>query len=164
MKISTKGEYGVRAMLFIAMHGQDGPATSHEIATRQGIPEPYLRQILASLSKHRLIQSNRGPQGGHSLARPAAEITLHDVLFSLEGHVTSIDQVLAQPCSIDIGTEHCVIREAFLKVKNAVVTILKETSLEDLARRQREIIECDIHVPLDLPLTERSLPVVETSS
>ena len=110
MKISTKGEYGVRAMLFLAMHEKDGPVTSHEIATRQGIPEPYLRQILASLAKHHLIQSNRGPQGGHFLARPSQDISLCDILLALEGQVTSVDQVLAQPCSIDIGTEHCVIR------------------------------------------------------
>jgi len=161
MKISTKGEYGIRAMLFIAMHS-DGPSTSHEIATRQGIPEPYLRQILASLAKHQLIQSNRGPQGGHSLARPPAEISLRDILYALEGQVTSIDQVLAQPCTIDIGTEHCVIREAFLRVKGAVESILRETTLEKLAQRQDEILECNIHVPHDVP-PFRSLPVVDSA-
>lgn len=164
MKISTKGEYGIRAMLFIAMHADRGPVTSHEIATRQGIPEPYLRQILASLAKNQLIQSTRGPQGGHFLARDAAEISLRDILYALEGQVTSVDQVLAQPCSIDIGTQHCVIRESFLKVKSAVETILRETSLEQLAERQREIIECNIEVPHDLPLSYRSLPVVENTT
>ena len=149
MKISTKGEYGIRAMLFIAMHVDEGPATSHEIAIHQGIPEPYLRQILASLAKHQLIQSSRGPQGGHTLARQASEISLRDVLFALEGQVTSVDQILAQPCSIDIGTRHCVIREVFLEVKKSVEGILRNVSLEDLARRQYEIIERDIDVPLD---------------
>ena len=72
MKISTKGEYGIRAMLYIAMNADKGPVTSHEIARHQGIPEPYLRQILAVLSKERLILSNRGPQGGHVLHRPAS--------------------------------------------------------------------------------------------
>ena len=76
MKISTKGEYGIRAMLYIAAQSGRGPVNSHEIAQHQGIPEPYLRQILAQLSKDRLILSNRGPQGGHVLARPAAEISL----------------------------------------------------------------------------------------
>ena len=159
MKISTKGEYGIRAMLFIAMHCEGGPTTSHEIATRQGIPEPYLRQILASLAKHHLIQSSRGPQGGHMLARGAAEISLRDILYALEGQVTSIDQILAQPCSIDIGTQHCVIREAFLKVKHAVETILQDITLEGLAIRQEEILECNIIVPLDRPFSHRSLPV-----
>ena len=81
---------------------------SHEIATRQGIPEPYLRQILASLAKHHLIQSNRGPQGGHSLALASPDISLRDILLALEGQVTSVDQILAQPCSIDIGTERWI--------------------------------------------------------
>ena len=165
MKISTKGEYGIRAMLFVAMHSEDGPATSHEIATRQGIPEPYLRQILASLAKHQLIQSSRGPQGGHALARPAADISLRDILFALEGQVTSVDAILAQPCSIDIGTRHCVIREVFLEVKKSVEGILRGMSLEDLALRQKEIIDCNIDVPLDCmeeePISRfRPLPVM----
>src|SRR5215210_8542182 len=84
MKISTKGEYGIRAMLYIAMQsGRGCPVNSHEIAQRQGIPEPYLRQILALLSKDRLIASNRGPQGGHMLGRPASEINLRDILLTL---------------------------------------------------------------------------------
>src|SRR5436305_6594220 len=112
MKISTKGEYGIRAMLYIAMKGEQGPVTSHEIASHQGIPEPYLRQILALLSRDRLIQSNRGPQGGHALARPASQISLRHILMTLEGQTTGIDQILALPCTIDVGPEHCVIREA----------------------------------------------------
>jgi Rrf2 family protein len=151
MKISTKGEYGIRAMLYIAMRGGDRPVPSHEIATHQAIPEPYLRQILALLSKDRLIHSNRGPQGGHSLARPANEITLWDILITLEGQVTSIDQILALPCNIDVGPEHCVIREVFLSVKRAVNQILAGTTLEDLAARQGEILDKDIRVPQDLP-------------
>src|SRR3954464_7132552 len=121
MKISTKGEYGIRAMVYIAMQGGErGPITSHEIAKRQGIPEPYLRQILALLSKDRLIQSNRGPQGGHVLRRPASEISIRQILVTLEGQSTAVDQILALPCTIDIGPDHCAIREVFLEVKKAV--------------------------------------------
>jgi Rrf2 family protein len=158
MKISTRGEYGIRAMLYIASHGDERPVTSHEIATHQAIPEPYLRQILALLSKDRLIQSNRGPQGGHLLARPADQISLKDVLLTLEGQTTSIDQILALPCAIDIGTEHCVIREVFLEVKEAVEAILARTTLADLVRRQREILRKDIRVPLDVAAS--ALPVL----
>jgi Rrf2 family transcriptional regulator, cysteine metabolism repressor len=150
MKISTKGEYGIRAMLYIGMQSGRGPVTSHEIARHQGIPEPYLRQILALLSKDRLIQSNRGPQGGHLLGRPASEITLRDILITLEGQTTPIDQILALPCTIDIGTEHCVIREFFLEVKSAVERLLVSTSLQDLVSRQREILDKRISVPLDV--------------
>ena len=138
-------------MLYIAMHGKDRPVPSHEIAIHQAIPEPYLRQILALLSKDQLIHSNRGPQGGHTLARPADAITLWDILITLEGQVTSIDQILALPCNIDVGPEHCVIREVFLSVKQAVSGILGGTTLEDLAARQRVILDANIRVPQDLP-------------
>lgn len=162
MKISTKGEYGIRAMLYIAMQSGRGPVTSHEIAQRQGIPEPYLRQILALLSKDRLIHSNRGPQGGHVLGKPAAEISLRDILITLEGQTTPIDQILALPCTIGVGTEHCVIREFFLEVKSAVERLLGSTSLQDLVTRQREILEKNISVPLDLcaPSSLPALPVL----
>jgi Rrf2 family cysteine metabolism transcriptional repressor len=158
MKISTKGEYGIRAMLYIAMKGEQGPVTSHEIAGHQGIPEPYLRQILALLSKDRLIQSNRGPQGGHVLARPASQITLGHIMVTLEGQTTTIDQILALPCTIDVGTQFCAIREVFLEVKKAVERILA-TTLEELVRRQRQILIQGILVPLDLP-TSTLLPVI----
>jgi Rrf2 family protein len=150
MKISTKGEYGIRAMLYIAMQDGRGPVTSHEIATRQGIPEPYLRQILALLSKDRLIQSNRGPQGGHMLGRPAAEISLRHILVTLEGQTTPIDQILALPCTVEVGTEHCAIREFFLEVKSAVEKVLTSTSLQDLVSRQKEILDHGISIPHDL--------------
>ncbi|HTG34277.1 MAG TPA: Rrf2 family transcriptional regulator [Thermoanaerobaculia bacterium] len=161
MKISTKGEYGIRAMLYIAMKIEQGPVTSHEIARHQGIPEPYLRQILAQLSKDRLIQSNRGPQGGHVLARPAAEISLRDIMVTLEGQTTAIDQILALPCTIDVGSEFCAIREVFLEVKTAVERILDKTTLEELVNRQREILTHRISIPLDLaPRIAPLLPVI----
>ena len=160
MKISTKGEYGIRAMLFIAMQSGRGPVTSHEIAQRQAIPEPYLRQILALLSKDRLIASNRGPQGGHMLGRPASEISLRDILMTLEGQTTPIDQILALPCTIEIGTEHCVIREVFLEVKSAIEKLLASMTLEQMVSRQREILARGISVPLDVCSTPRPAPVL----
>lgn len=161
MKISTKGEYGIRAMLYIGMHAHKGPVTSHEIARHQGIPEPYLRQILALLSKDRLIQSNRGPQGGHVLGRPASQITLKDVLMTLEGQTTAIDMILALPCTVSVGTDHCAIREVFLEVKQAVERILTLTTLEELANRQRQLVDQRILVPHDLPgSTSTLLPIL----
>lgn len=149
-------------MLYVATYGTERSVTSHQIARDQGIPEPYLRQILALLSKDRLIISNRGPQGGHSLGRPAAEITLKDILMTLEGQVTSIDQVLALPCSIQVGPEHCVIREVFLGVKKAVDSILSSKSLQDLVDRQRVILDQNISVPADLEPPASLLPVVKS--
>lgn len=148
-------------MLYVAMHGDQGPVTSHEIATHQGIPEPYLRQILAVLSREGLVHSNRGPQGGHTLGHPAAEISLRQILLPLEGHTTAIDDILALPCTIEVGTKHCAIREVFLEIKEAVERILTATTLEDLVERQRDILDRHISVPLDLPARLSSrLPVL----
>ncbi len=163
MKISTKGEYGIRAMLYIAMHCHERPITSSEIARNQGIPEPYLRQILALLSKDRLIHSNRGPQGGHILGRPASKISIRDILVTLEGQTTSIDQILALPCTIQVGTDYCAIREVFLEVKEAVDRILSGTSLEEVAQRQRDILRDRISVPHDLP-SHPLLPILPVIS
>jgi Rrf2 family protein len=160
VKISTRGEYGIRAMLYLALKADEGPVTSHEIAVEQAIPEPYLRQILAALSKDGLIQSNRGPQGGHALGRDAEEISLHDVLLTLEGHTTSIDQILALPCSIGLGTERCAIREVFLRVKDAVDGILATTTLAELAGRQKQILDRGISVPHDVDAAPGLLPIV----
>ena len=163
MKISTKGEYGIRAMLYIAMHSHERPITSSEIARNQGIPEPYLRQILALLSKDRLIHSNRGPQGGHVLGRPASQISVRDVLVTLEGQTTSIDQILALPCTIQVGTDYCAIREVFLEVKEAVERILSGTTLEEMAQRQRDILRDHISIPHDLP-SHPLLPILPVIS
>jgi Rrf2 family protein len=159
MKISTRGEYGIRAMLYIAMNSDHRPVTSHEIASRQDIPEPYLRQILAVLSKERLIHSNRGPQGGHALNRPASEISLRHILMILEGQTTSVDQILALPCKIEVGPQHCAIREVFLEVKTAVERILSNTTLADMVERQREILSRGISVPHDV-LCDAPLPLL----
>lgn len=159
MKISTKGEYGIRAMLYLAMHAGEGPLTSHEIAVHQDIPEPYLRQILALLSRDGLVQSNRGPQGGHLLGRPGEEIALKDVLLTLEGQTTPIDHILSLPCSIEVGTAHCVIREVYLEIKRAVEQILEETTLADMAARQRRILVEGTRIPRDLE-EPAALPVV----
>jgi Rrf2 family protein len=163
MKISTKGEYGLRAMLHVAMHGETSPVTSHEIARHQAIPEPYLRQILALLSKDGLIHSNRGPQGGHVLGRPASQITIQHILMTLEGQTTSVDQILALPCHIEIGAEHCAIREVFLEVKAAVQRILSGTTLQQVVDRQRQILSQGISVPHDLPVVSL-LPIISDAA
>jgi len=84
------------------------------------------------------------------LGRPASQISLRHILLILEGQTTPIDQILALPCTIDVGSEHCVIREVFLEVKEAVDRILSNTTLHDLAARQREILDRNISVPLDV--------------
>ena len=85
------------------------------------------------------------------LSRPATQISLRQILLTLEGQTTPIDQILSLPCTIDVGPEHCAIREVLLEVKEAVDRILSSISLADMASRQMEILDRDIRIPLDVP-------------
>jgi Rrf2 family transcriptional regulator, cysteine metabolism repressor len=85
MRVSSRTDYGVRALYELALHYGQGPIQSREIAARQGVPEAYLHQVLSALSRGGLVKSTRGPSGGHALARPPAEITLFDALDVLDG-------------------------------------------------------------------------------
>ena len=85
MRVSSRVDYGVRALFDLAMNSGPNPIQSREIAQRQGIPEAYLHQLLGALSRGGLVRSTRGPQGGHRLTREPDGITLHDVWVLLEG-------------------------------------------------------------------------------
>jgi Rrf2 family protein len=85
VKLSNKGRYGVRALFDIAFHNDGRPTQIREIAERELIPARFLEQIFQDLKKAGLIGSKRGPRGGYHLARPAAEISLGDVIRALEG-------------------------------------------------------------------------------
>jgi Rrf2 family protein len=85
MKTSTRAEYGLRALIDLAAHYGEGPVRSRVIAQRQGLPEPYLNQLMTRLRRGGLVTSKRGPSGGHLLSRPPAEISLKEAFEVLEG-------------------------------------------------------------------------------
>lgn len=141
MKISSKGEYGIRALLYLATHDGDRPVPSRVIATEQNIPDAYLRQILAQLSRDGLVASTRGPRGGHRLAHTPDEISLFDIIRSLEGQTTSVDQALTSPCDVSSEPDAYVLREVLMNVKTSIDDILTETTLGQLARRYGEVVQ-----------------------
>jgi Rrf2 family cysteine metabolism transcriptional repressor len=136
MRISSKGEYGLRALFDLTQRYGAGPVQSHDIHTRQDIDENYLNQILISLRKAGLIESVRGPQGGHRLARPPSQITLLEVVTALEGPLLPPDSAreggdTAQ--ALDLG----IIREVWAGARDALESYLGGITLEDLAQRKR---------------------------
>ena len=134
MKISMKSDYGVRAMLDLALHNGEGPVQSADIASRQGIPEPYLDQLLTILRKAGLIRSTRGPQGGHVLAKSPELIKLSEIITVLEGSFAPMYCVDEATSCQRAGT--CVQREIWKKVQEATQELLESTTLYDLARRE----------------------------
>jgi len=135
MKLTMKGDYGLRAMLDMAAYYGQGPIESADIARRQYIPEQYLDQILMALRKEGLVKSVRGPKGGHLLARSPAEITMAQVMQALEGYVPPME-CLPNPdfCKLSPG---CALREVWQQIDAMTQQILSRTTIEALAQRHQ---------------------------
>lgn len=137
MKVSTKGDYGLRALIELAhRYGQARPVQSSDIAARQHIPESYLEQLLTILRRAGFIRSIRGPQGGHALARDPSELRVSEVITVLEGSILPIDCLdEASQCSKSGG---CAQRDMWAQVREAVLRVLDSTTIADLAAKDRQ--------------------------
>jgi Rrf2 family transcriptional regulator, cysteine metabolism repressor len=135
MKVSMKGDYGVRALVELAHHYGEGPVQSATIASRQSIPEPYLDQLLTSLRRAGLIRSVRGPQGGHALIRDPRELKLSEAMVALEGSLAPIG-CLDDPAGCP-RTTHGGLHEVWDQVHKATMTILDGITIADLAEKER---------------------------
>jgi Rrf2 family protein len=136
MKVSTKGDYGVRALVELAHHYGQGPVQSAEIAARQEVPETYLDQLLTTLRRAGFIRSVRGPQGGHALIRDPKEVRLSEVMTALEGSLAPIACVDDPDACTRTGG--CVQREVWAQVRDATQKILESVSIGDLAEKERQ--------------------------
>lgn len=137
MRVSMRGDYGLRALLELAKRFGEGPVQSGEIAARQGIPEAYLDQLLTVLRKGGLVKSTRGPQGGHALLRPPQEITVGRALALLEGSLSPMG-CLDDPTICGLSGA-CVLRDLWRQVDEAARGILESTTIADLVNRQRQM-------------------------
>lgn len=130
MRISTKGDYGVRALIELSHQYGQGTMQSAQIASRQHIPEPYLDQLLTTLRKAGFIRSVRGPQGGHALVRAPEEIRLSDVIRSLEGSLSPVAHLHEE------GYQCRAAHEVWHRVEGATQKILDGVTIADLAARE----------------------------
>lgn len=132
MKFSTKGEYGLRAMLDLAQHYGKGPISLRSVAERQGISEHYLEQLIASLRKAGLVKSVRGAQGGYMLARSPGDITAGDIIRVLEGPIAPKDCVSEEDSGVCVRAETCAARIIWEKVRDSIAEVLDSISLQDM--------------------------------
>jgi Rrf2 family transcriptional regulator, cysteine metabolism repressor len=135
MRVSTRGDYGLRALIELAGHHGEGPLQSSEIALRRHIPEHYLDQLLTSLRKAGFIRSVRGPSGGHELIRDPASITVRDVIEVLEGTLSPVSW-LDEPVENTDHPHHCPQREIWERIRAATTEILESYTLADLLERE----------------------------
>ena len=134
MRISTKGRYGLRAMVDMAIHASEGPLPLRVIAERQGISDSYLEQVFTSLRKNGLVNASRGAQGGYELSRPASEISVGDILRALEGPLAPVHCVEknSKPCD---NEKNCITYSFWAELRDKIDNLVDNTSLQNLADR-----------------------------
>ncbi len=135
MKLSTKGRYATRIMVYLAMQEQGIPCRKQQIAEAEGISADYVEQILIRLKAAGLVTSHRGARGGFSLTRPAVDVTVEEVLQATEGPVTLV------ACG-DEGCDRetiCVTRRVWRAAEAALSAVFSGTVIEDLAEAARDV-------------------------
>jgi len=130
MKLSTRGRYGIHAMYDLALNSDGSPQPIKAIAERQNIPEAYLEQLIASLRRANLVTSVRGAQGGYKLSRPPEEITVGEVLRTLEGGLAVVDCLLEEDaCGKSCS---CASRIVWKKIRDGLNQIVDGITLKDM--------------------------------
>ena len=140
MKISTKGKYGLRAMIDLAQYREQEAVSISSIAQRQKISESYLEQLVAKLKKAGLVISIRGAAGGYRLARPASDISVGDVLRALEGDVRAVI-CTAQTEEGCEGEELCVTKYVWQRINESIEKTVDEMMIDQLVAESRKAQE-----------------------
>jgi len=136
MKLSTKGRYGVKAMVDLAINYGEQPVSIKSISERQNISEYYLEQLFSTLRKAKLIKSVRGAQGGYVLNRAPEEITIHDVINVLEGPIEVSNCLEDGACN---NIDCCATRLLWKKIKNSIDSVTSSITLKDIVDDYNEM-------------------------
>lgn len=137
MKISTKGRYGLRAMVDLAMNSsREEPIPLKSIADRQNLSERYLEQIFSGLKKNGIVNSIKGPQGGYMVSKDIQEILVGDILRALEGnlHIVSSEDMR------DDKIEECIKNNIWNKLNESIDRVVDSITLEDLVSEYNKSI------------------------
>ena len=138
MKISHRGLYALKALLYLAEAHDRGLVKIHEIAEDEAIPGKFLEGILVTLKNARLVASERGREGGYRLRRPPAEIQIGEIVRLMDGPLAPLGDAVELARRVRTEPRHPGLFDVFLDVRNAAAAILDHTTLADvLARDQR---------------------------
>ena len=133
--MSTKGRYGVRAMLHLAVHYGQGPLPVKKIADRMDVSSKYLDHLMTTLKTTGLIRSIRKAHGGYTLTRSPKEIRLSEIVRALEGSIAPVDCVDdAEVCD---RADFCTARDLWKKMQEAMDNVLESMTLDEMAKKQK---------------------------
>lgn len=140
MKLSTKGRYGLRAVLDLAVHTDDEAVALSQIAERQGISINYLEQLIAKLKKSGIVNGIRGAQGGYILAKPAEEISVGEILRALEGDLNPVDCSEVNkgdnPCQ---QSDSCVTKYVWKRISDSINDAVDGIMLSELVAESKKV-------------------------
>ncbi|GHU41072.1 AsnC family transcriptional regulator [Clostridia bacterium] len=142
MKLSTKGRYGLRAFVDLAVYGGKEPISLTGIAKRQDISPAYLEQLMGKLKRANLVESVRGANGGYRLARTTDEISVGDVLRALEGDlgpaecVSDIDSSYACGCG---DSDSCVSRLVWKRIHDSINDAVDSIKIQELVEENKKL-------------------------
>jgi Rrf2 family transcriptional regulator, cysteine metabolism repressor len=141
LAFSTKGEYGVRLMVQLGRHVGTGPASLTEIAAEEDLPRPYLEQLAMVLRDAGLVTSTRGAHGGYELSRPAADISMAEILRALEGPIAPMICVTDDPAHVACDrTARCTVNLLWLRIRDAIAGTLDSMTLADLVPQRQPLV------------------------
>lgn len=132
MNVSTKSEYGLRALIYLASNSRREAVPAREIAERWNVPVKYLEQILKTLKESGLVSSQMGAVGGYRLTRPATLITAGEVIRTLDGRLAPMGCVSSydyEPCEFEPS---CGLKTLWARARAALVGVLDQTTIADL--------------------------------
>ncbi len=139
MKISTKGRYGLRALIDLAQYSEIEPVSINSISARQGISERYLEQLMTMLKKAGLVQSIRGAGGGYVLAKDMSEISVGDVLRALEGNLEPVECAAFKPEDTCEASDGCVTKYVWQRINESINRTVDEINLKQLVEESRSM-------------------------
>lgn len=141
MNISTKGRYGLRALLDLAVNSISGQVPLASIAEREHISFNYLEQVFALLRKGGIVKSVKGPQGGYVLAKSASKINIKDVIYVLEGELKiSEDEVKLN------DSQKVIDNLLWKKINESINKVLSETTLQDLVNEYKRLNKAEMNM------------------
>ncbi len=140
MKLSTKGRYGLRALIDLAQYSEHEAVSISSIAVRQNISESYLEQLVGKMKRAGIVTSIRGAQGGYRLARPAATISVGDILRALEGDLRPVECTAEtdQGCQ---GADLCVTKYVWKKINQSIEHTVDSIMLDQLVEESKKARE-----------------------
>ncbi len=139
MRMSQRGLYALKALIHLAEAYDQGLVKIRSVAEAEDIPEKFLEGILVALKNARLVQSQRGREGGYRLRRPPAEIRVGDVVRVIDGPLAPFGDVVELTERVRTEPRHPGLFEVLLEVRNAAAAILDHTSLLDLIQRNQRL-------------------------